>query len=117
MPVPFYMDVHLPEAVTSALRRRDVEILTSQADNTRTWDDEALLSWATELKRILVTQDSDLLRIAQDRQKKRPPPFSGVIYSHQQTITIGQLVEDLYLVSTCCEIEEFFDLVVYLPMK
>ena len=59
----FYMDVHVPSAVTAGLRRRGVNVLTSQQDGTQESGDEALLERATELDRVLFTQDDDLLAI------------------------------------------------------
>lgn len=116
MPLPFYMDVHVPAAVTLGLRRRGLDILTSQDDETRTFDDDALLARATELGRALLSQDADLLRLAQERQAAGVP-FSGVIFAHQQGVSIGQLVEDLHLLATCCEADELADKVTYLPLK
>lgn len=60
------MDVHVPAAITEGLRGRGVDVLTSQEDGTRRWEDDALPVRATELQRILFTQDEDLLRIAAD---------------------------------------------------
>ena len=34
----FYMDVHVPSAVTEGLRRRDADVLTSQEDGTQESD-------------------------------------------------------------------------------
>ena len=89
MPLAFYMDVHVPSAVTLGLRRRGLDILTSPEDETRTLDDDALLARATELGRALLSQDADLLRIAQERQAAGFP-FSGVIFADQQGVSIGQ---------------------------
>jgi hypothetical protein len=111
-----YMDVHVPETVTLGLRRRGLDVLTSQEDETRTWDDEALLSRATELGRLLFTQDSDLLGIAHERQQAGVT-FSGLIFAHQHEVSIGELVEDLHLLATCCEIGELADSVTFLPLK
>lgn len=116
MPLPLYMDLHVPETVTLGLRRRNLDILTSQSDRTRTLDDDALLARATELERVLFTQDADLLRIAQERQETGDW-FSGVIFAHQQGVSIGQLVEDLYLLATCCEVDELANKVTYLPLR
>jgi hypothetical protein len=116
MPLAFYMDVHVPTAVTLGLRRRGLDILTSQEDGTNRFDDDALLARATELGRALLSQDSDLLRIAQERQAAETP-FSGVTFAHQQGVSIGQLVEDLYLLATCCPVDELANTVTYLPLK
>ena len=78
----FYMDVHVPSAVTVGLRRRDVDVMTSQEDGTQEADDVALLQRATDLGRALFTQDDDLLAIAASWQQEGRE-FAGVVYSHQ----------------------------------
>jgi predicted nuclease of predicted toxin-antitoxin system len=60
--VGLYRDVHVARAVTIALRMHGIDVLTAQQDGAATLDDLALLKRATELGRILVSQDADLLR-------------------------------------------------------
>ena len=43
--------------------------------------------------------------------------FSGVIFAHQQGVSIGQLVEDLHLLATYCAADELTNKVTYLPLK
>ena len=116
MPLAHYMDVHVPFAVTQGLRRRGLDVLTSQDDGTNRFDDEALLARATSLNRVLFSQDADLLRIAQDWQATGVE-FSGVIFAHQQGVSIGQLVEDIQLLAECCPADELANSVKYLPLK
>ena len=73
MPSTLYMDVHVPMAVTETLRRRGLDILTSQDDGTATRDDEGLLARAAELGRVLFSQDQDFLRIAAEWQRRVAP--------------------------------------------
>jgi hypothetical protein len=94
----FYMDVHVPRAVTVALRMRLIDVLTAQEDGSAELDDERLLARASELDRILISQDSDLLREA-GRLLSEGRGFAGVIYAHQLRITIGQMVQDLELIA------------------
>jgi hypothetical protein len=61
-------------------------------------DDRLPLDRATELGRILFTQDEDLLREAASRQQ-RGEAFAGVIYVHQEAASIRQCVEDLELIA------------------
>ena len=49
MPFAVYMDVHVPLAITEGLRRRGIDVLTSQEDETTEEDDEFLLERATAL--------------------------------------------------------------------
>jgi len=114
--VGLYMDVHVRRPVTTGLRRRAVEVLTAQEDGTSQWDDAELLDRAQELDRVLFTQDDDLLQEAARRQR-RGEPFAGVIYAHQQNITVRRTIEDLELIAKACEPAELANRVVFLPIK
>jgi hypothetical protein len=92
------MDVHVPRAVTTALRLRSIDVLTAQEDGAAELGDGQLLERATGLGRILVSQDENLLREGA-RRLMDCIPFSGIIYAHQLRITIGQKVEDLVLIA------------------
>ena len=81
MNVKFYMDVHVPRAVTIALRLRGIEVLTAQEDDSATLDDLLLLLRATRLGRVLVSHDDDLLREG-CRMQREGIEFAGVIYTH-----------------------------------
>ena len=109
------MDVHVPRAVTTALRLRSIDVLTAQEDGAAKMDDNGLLQRATELGRILVSQDEDLLREATQRLREGGY-FSGVVYAHQLRVTIGQMVEDLELIATATSKEEWSGRVGYLPI-
>jgi UDP:flavonoid glycosyltransferase YjiC (YdhE family) len=64
MPLPVYMDVHVPVGVTQGLRRKGIDAFTAQDDAADRMSDEELLQRATELGRVLLTQDADFLAIA-----------------------------------------------------
>jgi predicted nuclease of predicted toxin-antitoxin system len=116
MPLSIYMDAHVPAAITAGLRRRGVDVLTSQDDGSDRWPDERLLERATALGRVLFSQDDDLLRVAAEWQQQRRPS-KGIIYSHQLSAGIGTLIKDLELVLSCCTVDELADRVTYLPLK
>lgn len=109
------MDVHVPFAITTQLRLREIDILTAQEDGARRTEDSALLDRSTELQRVLVSQDIDLLRIASLRNKTGNS-FSGLIYAHQMSATIGQMVRDLELIVRVTSLEEWLNRVEYLPL-
>jgi hypothetical protein len=73
------------------------------------------LQRATELGRVLVSQDQDLLREGARRLREHKG-FSGIIYSHQLRITIGQMVEDLELIAAATSKEEWSGKIEYLPI-
>ncbi len=109
------MDVHVPRAITVALRLRGIDVLTAQEDGAAELDDSQLLQRATELGRILVSQDEDLLREAAKRLREGSG-FSGLVYAHQLRLTIGQVVEDLELIARATSREEWYGKIQYLPV-
>jgi hypothetical protein len=116
MSVSLYFDVHVPYAITLGLRLRGVDVLTSQEDGTRELDDDLLLNRATELGRVLFSQDKDLLREAEKRRQSGIS-FGGVIYAPQLGVAIGQCIDDLELIAQCSDPDEWLDRVDYLPLK
>jgi hypothetical protein len=109
------MDVHLRRAVTIALRLRSVDVLTAQEDAAAEFDDDHLLQRATELGRVLVSQDEDLLREGVKRLRSHQD-FSGIIYAHQLRITVGQMVDDLELIAHATSQDEWRGRIEYLPI-
>jgi predicted nuclease of predicted toxin-antitoxin system len=110
------MDVHVPFAVTVALRLAGVDVLTAQDDGAGRYSDPKLLDRATGAGRVLFSQDDDLLREAKSRQISGEP-FAGVIFAHQLNATIGQCVEDLELIAGASELAEWYNRVVFLPLR
>ena len=110
------MDVHVRRPVTTGLRRREVDVTTAQEDGMSRSDDDELLDRAMEVGRVLFTQDDDLLQEAARRQR-RGQAFAGVIYAHQQNITVRRTIEDLELIAKVCERDELANRVVFLPLK
>jgi hypothetical protein len=116
MALCLYTDVHIPLAITEGLRRRSIDVLTSQEDGADRFDDERLLQRATDLGRLLFTQDEDLLAIAA-RWQADNRPFAGLIYAHQLGPGIGELIEDLELLCVCSEVDEVANQIRYLPLR
>jgi hypothetical protein len=110
------MDVHIPYAITMQLRRRGLDVLTSQEGGTQRLDDSKLLDRASALGRVLVTQDDDLLREAASRQNQALS-FVGVIYAPALRVTFGELVVDLELLSQVSNQDEWDSRVEYLPFR
>ena len=114
MTVAFYMDVHVHRAITNGLRLRGIDVLTAQDDGYRTASDTLLLDRATELQRVLFSQDDDLLAEANRRQIEGVV-FAGVIYAHQLRVTIGRCVHDLELIAKAAQLDDLVNRVEYLP--
>jgi predicted nuclease of predicted toxin-antitoxin system len=115
MSLQLYMDVHVPSAITDALSRRGVDVITAQEDSATILDDDALLDRATAIGRVLFSMDTDLRREAVLRQRSGKN-FSGVIAADQMGITIGQCIADLELIATVYDPEDIANRLEYLPL-
>jgi Domain of unknown function (DUF5615) len=108
------MNHHVPAAITEGLRRRNVDVVTALEDGAARWDDEKLLVRAAQLGRILFSQDEDLLAVTHNWLKSGKD-FSGLVYAHQQQITIGQAVRDLELIAKALEPEDLRNRIEFIP--
>ena len=78
-------------------------------------EDTDLLARATQLERVLFSQDADLLVIA-DRWLQTNREFAGLVYAHQLEITIGQAVRDLTLLAQVLDPEDMKNHIEFLPL-
>ena len=55
MPVPLYMDVHVPRTITLGLRLRGVDVIIAQEDDAAELSDPELLNRSISIARALLT--------------------------------------------------------------
>ena len=115
MAIALYMNQHVPQAITLGLRLRGIDVITAYEDGASDLDDSALLDRAGELRRILFTQDDDLLVEVTKRQRENIP-FHGVIYGHQLRLSIGNCIQDLEIIAKAGEPEDLMNRVEFLPL-
>ena len=90
--IKFYLDEQVNLAVATGLRRRDVDVLTTQEAGMLGASDEDHLALATGQNRVMFTQDDDFLRLhAQGIE------HTGIVYVRQRT-SIGYIVRGLILI-------------------
>lgn len=109
------MDVHVPASITQGLRRKQIDVRTAQDDAAGRMSDDDLLTRATAVGRVLLTQDTDFLEIA-SRWQRQGNAFSGILFARQGT-PIGQLIEDAELCLACMTADEFRNRLVLLPLR
>lgn len=115
MALALYMDHHVASASTDGLRRRGIDVLTTQEDGTRKFPDSDLLDRATSLERILFTRDEDLLAEGAYRQRNGIL-FYGIVYAHQLHVSIGTCIGDLEMICQVGDTVDVMNRVIYLPL-
>jgi hypothetical protein len=106
--VRFLLDEHVPYAVAEALRRRGIDVATPADAGLLGAADEAYLAYARDTERIVVTADSDFLRL------HRELPHAGIAFSGRHGRTVGQLVAGLVLIYEALEASEIVGRVEFL---
>ncbi|HAX86594.1 MAG TPA: hypothetical protein DCY91_10055 [Cyanobacteria bacterium UBA11370] len=115
MSISLYMDEQVPKPITTGLRQRDVDVLTVQEDGRSGYPDPLLVDRATELGRVIFSQDEDLPMEAYHRQAEGIN-FSGVIYARQNQVSIGDCVRDLEVIAKVSNPEDCANRIYYLPL-
>ena len=115
MEVSFYMDHHVPRAVTEGLRLREIRVTTAREDGRSRAADINIFDRATELGCVVFSQDTDFLREAAKRQRQGVS-FPGLVYAPQIGVTIGGCVKDLALIAKTEDPADLRNQVIYLPL-
>ncbi|UBF26327.1 DUF5615 family PIN-like protein [Kovacikia minuta CCNUW1] len=115
MSLAFYMDENVHAAITHGLRLREVDVLTVQEDSRAGLSDPLVLDRATELGRVVFTQDRDFL-VESNRRQSMNMGFVGVIYAHQLIVSIGDCIRDLEIIAKIGNPEDFTNRVQFLPL-
>jgi hypothetical protein len=116
MPVAFYMDVHVPQAITDQLRLRGVDVVTAQEDGADEFDDTRILLRAMELERVVFTHDIRFHALA-IRWQQEGKAFAGLLYGDQIGVGIGPYVRDLEIIAGASQPEEWMNTTQRLPFK
>jgi len=116
MSLQLFMDHHIDGRITRALRNSLANVITAEEDGSDRLPDPQLLSRSTELGRVLVSRDVDLI-IEASARLSRGDFFAGLIYGSQLSGSIGRSVYDLELLSTCCDPAEFHNHIEFLPLR
>lgn len=113
---PLYLDVHVPAAIATDLRRRGVDALTAQEDGAARLADTDLLLRASSLGRVMFTQDLRFKALAEDWQRNARP-FTGLVFGHQLYGSIGQYVRDLELIAKATNPADWIGKIEQLPLR
>jgi len=109
------MDENIERAVTEGLLDHGIDALTAQEDGHSQTPDAIVFDRANLLGRILVSEDTDMLREVTSRLRSGGS-FTGVVFWHQRTLSIGAVISDLELLSRAGKLEDVRDQLIYLPL-
>jgi len=93
MKIRFHTDEQVERAIAEALRRRNIDVTTTPEVKLLGANDEEQLAFATSQERVILTQDDDFLAL-----HDRGLEHYGIVYCHQNSRSIGEIVRGLILI-------------------
>lgn len=85
--IRLYLDEHIPLAIASQLRRREIEVFTLQELGVLGDSNANHLERATKMGCVLCTYDDDFLKLAADGME-----HAGIVFGNQLRHSIGDWV-------------------------
>ena len=107
--IKFHLDENADESIALGLVRRGVDVTTAQQTVLGGADDERQLAHCQQSGRVIFTTDKDFLRLHRSH-----PDHNGIVFAHQQRITIGDAIRGLLLIWEVLEPAEMTGRVEYL---
>jgi predicted nuclease of predicted toxin-antitoxin system len=92
----FHLDEHVAHAVAEGLRRRGIDVTTSNDAGLLEAPDEEHVAFALREGRVIVTHDADFLRLHAQRFAHH-----GVVFVARGGRSIGDVVRHLTLMHDC----------------
>ncbi len=99
--IRFHLDENVNSAIADSLRGRGIDLTTTPEEGLIASSDEAQLAFALSQSRVIFTQDDDFLRLNQAAVS-----HACIVYSHQNTRSIGEMVRGLVLIWEYVEPED-----------
>lgn len=92
--LPVFVDENVKAGVVDGLKRRGVDVVFAQESGHRETSDESLLAIATAESRLLLTNDTDFLRIHAEWQATGRS-HAGIVYWRQE-LSIGKAIRGIH---------------------
>jgi predicted nuclease of predicted toxin-antitoxin system len=107
--IRYHLDEHVAPAIADGLRRRGMDVTTSTDAGLLGAEDSAHLAFGRDHGRVIFTNDSDFLRLHDDGVE-----HCGIVYCHQQSRSVGEIIRGLELIWEVLEPEEMRNRVEFL---
>ena len=87
MVIRFYLDEHIDPDIADGLRRRNIDVITTNEAGLNHATDEIQLAFAHSESRVTVTRDADFLAL-----NANGVLHSGIVFLHSKRKSIGRCI-------------------------
>ena len=107
-PIKIYADESVSIAIVEGLKRRGVNAFSAKDLGKLGLTDDEQLKVAIQNQAVIFTHDADFLRMVFDK------PHLGIIYVHQQKLTIGECIKRLRIIAQTKSAQETQNQIIFL---
>jgi predicted nuclease of predicted toxin-antitoxin system len=107
--IRFHLDEHVDAAIADGVRRRGIDVTTTADAGLLGAHDEAHIAYANAESRVIFTNDSGFLNA-----HHLGVPHPGIVYCHQQSRSVGEIIRALELIWEVLEPREMQGKVEYI---
>jgi predicted nuclease of predicted toxin-antitoxin system len=100
--IRFHLDECCDPAIADGLRRRSIDVTTSQEAGLLEAEDEEQAAYGLAQDRVVFTHDADFLRL-----QAAGVPHAGIVYRAKDTLGLGEIIKRLVLIWEIYEPDEF----------
>jgi predicted nuclease of predicted toxin-antitoxin system len=109
MPIRFHLDENVANSIATGLHRRGIDVTLGREGGLAGAEDAQQLAFAASARRVLVTHDSDFLRLDNEGIG-----HAGIAYCRQGALSIGEIIRALILIHELLSEDEMKNRVEYL---
>lgn len=107
--IKFHLDESVDPDIAIGLSRYGVDVTTTKLQELLGQSDQVQFNFCCQQQRVLLTQDSDFLRIANQNFQ-----HSGIVYYQPGTRSIGEIIRAVILIYEVLTPEEMYGSVEYI---
>ena len=89
----FHLDECCDPAIADGLRRRNIDVTTTQEVGLIQAEDEQQAAFGLAENRVVFTHDADFLRL-----QTAELPHAGIVYRSKDTLSLGEIIKRLVLI-------------------
>ena len=107
----FLADEHVELSIVTGLKLLGIDVISVNEAGKRGYDDEEILSLAKKNDRVIITRDSDFVKL-----HSKGIEHAGIVFM-PKFLEIGKVIEEIEKVSMIFETEHIRNNVVFIPLK
>ena len=107
----FLADEHIELSIVNGLKLLGIDAVSVNEAGKRESDDQEILSFAKENDRVIITRDSDFVKL-----HKKGAEHAGIVFI-PKFLDIGKVIGEIEKISMLFESEHIKNTIIYIPLK